>query len=114
MFDKRQVLTETYDRVILSWRDANSKIEGSPVSTEVIHTSPTAADILLMEEVSELTRIPLSTLRFYRHSHQGPKSFKLGGRVCYKRGDVLAWIEAQYNGDGGPTQHDHKQQPPSW
>jgi predicted DNA-binding transcriptional regulator AlpA len=68
-------------------------MEGAPVSAEVIHTQ-----ILLMEEVSELTRIPLSTLRFYRHSGQGqgPKSFKLGGRVCYKRSDVPDWMETRY------------------
>jgi predicted DNA-binding transcriptional regulator AlpA len=65
------------------------------LSTEAIHTSP-PAEILLMEEVSELTRIPLSTLRFYRHSNQGPRSFKLGGRIAYKRGDVLDWIETRY------------------
>jgi predicted DNA-binding transcriptional regulator AlpA len=57
------------------------------------------AEILLMPEVSELTRIPMSTLRFYRHAgRQGPKSFLLGGRVAYKRTDVLAWIEQQYEG----------------
>jgi predicted DNA-binding transcriptional regulator AlpA len=69
------------------------------LSTEAIHTGPSLGEILLMEEVSELTRIPLSTLRFYRHSSQGPKSFKLGGRVAYKRSDVLDWIESRYNAD---------------
>jgi predicted DNA-binding transcriptional regulator AlpA len=53
-------------------------------------------EILLMPEVSELTRIPLSTLRFYRHSGQGPRSFLLGGRVAYKRSDVEQWIAAEY------------------
>jgi predicted DNA-binding transcriptional regulator AlpA len=57
------------------------------------------AEILLMPEVSELTRIPLSTLRFYRHSGQGPRSFLLGGRVVYKRSDVTQWIETQYTDD---------------
>ena len=58
------------------------------------------AEILLMEEVSELTGIPMSTLRFYRHAGRGgPRSFKLGGRVVYRRSDVEAWIEAQYNDD---------------
>jgi predicted DNA-binding transcriptional regulator AlpA len=56
-------------------------------------------DILLMEEVSEITRIPLPTLRFYRHAGLGPKSFKLGGRVAYKHQDVLDWIEERYNAD---------------
>jgi predicted DNA-binding transcriptional regulator AlpA len=54
-------------------------------------------EILLIEEVSELTRLPLATLRFYRHRGDGPKSFKLGNRVAYKRADVERWIEAQYN-----------------
>jgi excisionase family DNA binding protein len=55
------------------------------------------SELLLIEEVAELTRLPLSTLRFYRHVGKGgPKSFKLGNRVAYKRSDVEAWIESQY------------------
>jgi predicted DNA-binding transcriptional regulator AlpA len=61
---------------------------------------PTAAplsEILLLEEVAELTRLPKATLRFYRHRGEGgPKSFKIGNRVCYRRSDVLDWIESQY------------------
>jgi predicted DNA-binding transcriptional regulator AlpA len=68
------------------------------VSTDVTHTGQAPGEILLMEEVSGLTRIPLSTLRYYRHAGQGqgPKSFKLGGRICYKRSDVEEWIETRY------------------
>jgi predicted DNA-binding transcriptional regulator AlpA len=64
-------------------------------------------EILLMPEVSELTRIPMSTLRFYRHSRQGPKSFLLGGRVAYKRSDVTAWIESQYAAATGAGGNNH-------
>jgi predicted DNA-binding transcriptional regulator AlpA len=61
-------------------------------------------EILLIEEVSELTRLPLATLRFYRHRGDGgPKSFKLGNRVAYKRADVEQWIEAQYNDTAGQS-----------
>jgi predicted DNA-binding transcriptional regulator AlpA len=56
-------------------------------------------EILLMPEVSKLTRIPMSTLRWYRHSVQGPRSFMLGGRVAYMRADVEAWIASQYNAE---------------
>jgi predicted DNA-binding transcriptional regulator AlpA len=49
-----------------------------------------------MEEVETATRVPLDTLRYWRHIGKGPKSFKLGNRVVYKRSDVEAWIEAQY------------------
>jgi predicted DNA-binding transcriptional regulator AlpA len=53
-------------------------------------------EILLLEEASELSRIPVPTLRYYRHTGQGPRSFKLGNRVAYKRADVEEWIEQQY------------------
>jgi predicted DNA-binding transcriptional regulator AlpA len=51
-------------------------------------------------EVSDLTRLPQETLRYYRHlGDKGPRSFKLGGRrVVYDRADVLAWIEEQQAG----------------
>jgi hypothetical protein len=73
-------------------------MEGATVlNTEVIHDGPTLPEILIMQEVSELTRVPMSTLRFYRHSGQGgPLSFKLSGRVVYRRTDVLNWIESRY------------------
>ena len=57
-------------------------------------------ELLFGEEVSEITRIPIATLRFYRHAGKGPKSFKLGNRVVYKREDVLDWIESQYQAEG--------------
>jgi len=63
--------------------------------------------ILLHQDVSELTRVPVATLRYWRHTGKGgPKSFKIGNRVAYKLEDVEAWLEAQYEGaspagDGG-------------
>ena len=54
-------------------------------------------EILLLEEVAEITRIPLPTLRFYRHSGKGPKTFRLGNRVVVKKADLDTWIEERYN-----------------
>jgi predicted DNA-binding transcriptional regulator AlpA len=55
------------------------------------------SDILLLEEVAEMSRIPRATLRFYGHrGYGGPPSFKIGNRVCYRRSDVEAWLEQQY------------------
>jgi len=56
-------------------------------------------ELLFGEEVSEITRIPIATLRFYRHAGKGPKSFKLGNRVVYRREDVFDWIEERYNAE---------------
>lgn len=55
-------------------------------------------DLLFIQEVADLTRIAPNSLRNMRTEGRGPKSFKLGRRVVYKREDVLAWIDAQYNG----------------
>jgi predicted DNA-binding transcriptional regulator AlpA len=54
-------------------------------------------EILLLEEVAKMTRLPPATLRFYRHRGEGgPRSFKIGNRVCYRRSDVEAWLEICY------------------
>jgi predicted DNA-binding transcriptional regulator AlpA len=50
--------------------------------------------LLTTQEVSERTRIPPETLRYFRHRGIGPKSFKLGRRVLYAAEDVEAWIAA--------------------
>lgn len=52
--------------------------------------------ILTLAEVSEKTRIPLATLRYYRATGVGPKLWKLGGRVVAYEDDVDAWIQEQY------------------
>lgn len=65
----------------------------------------TGDEILTTAEVAALTKLPLGTLRYWRHlnvhaqphQHIGPRSFKLGPRrVAYKRSDVEAWIARQY------------------
>ena len=54
------------------------------------------AVLLTMAEVSEMTRIPVSTLRWYRHRKAGPRSAILGGRVMYRLADVEQWINEQF------------------
>mgnify|MGYP002355399842 CR=1 FL=1 len=54
------------------------------------------SDLMFTEEVSAKCRVPEPTLRWWRHVGTGPKSFRLGRRVVYKRADVEAWIEEQY------------------
>lgn len=61
--------------------------------------SPLTVDeeILTTEQVAELTTLPVGTLKAWRHYRQGPRSFKLGGRlVRYRRADVDAWLGEQY------------------
>lgn len=46
--------------------------------------------------VSAYTGLPAATLRYWRHTGEGPVSFKLGRRVLYRKVDVDAWLDEQY------------------
>ncbi len=52
-------------------------------------------ELLTITEAAELLRAPVATLRYWRHHNTGPRSFRLGRRVLYRREEVHAWIEAQ-------------------
>ena len=49
-------------------------------------------ELLGAKDVSELTGIPVGTLRYWRHSDIGPASFRLARRGVYRRDEVLRWI----------------------
>jgi predicted DNA-binding transcriptional regulator AlpA len=56
-------------------------------------------ELLLIPEIADLTRVPIDTIRWYRHRQsagydEGPRMFKLGARIVADKADVLAWIEA--------------------
>jgi excisionase family DNA binding protein len=58
-------------------------------------TSRTSSELLTLPEAAELLRAPVATLRYWRHLGSGPRSFRLGRRVLYRRDDVQAWVDAQ-------------------
>jgi excisionase family DNA binding protein len=47
---------------------------------------------LTTQELAETLRTSPETVRFWRHSGKGPKSFKVGRRVLYALEDVEAFI----------------------
>lgn len=51
-------------------------------------------EVLTITEAAELLRAPVATLRYWRHLGTGPRSFRLGRRVLYRRDDLQAWVEA--------------------
>lgn len=57
------------------------------------------SELMTLEEVSVATGVPIATLRFYRTTGRGPRTFVLAGRVRAKRADVEAWIEEQYQAE---------------
>lgn len=52
-------------------------------------------EVMTTGEVSSHLKIPVGTLRYYRSCGVGPASFRLGGRIRYRRGDVMAWVDEQ-------------------
>ena len=52
-------------------------------------------ELLTIAEAAELVRAPVATLRYWRHLGTGPRSFRLGRRVLYRRDDLHDWIAQQ-------------------
>jgi DNA-binding transcriptional MerR regulator len=46
------------------------------------------SELLTIAEAAELVRAPVATLRCWRHLGTGPRSFRLGRRVLYRRDDL--------------------------
>jgi len=78
-----------------------SAFSAAQVLSSLNRMEKTNMDLLTIEEVAELTRLPVATLRWYRAMGEGgPKSGKLGRRVVYRRADVEAWIAAAFDATG--------------
>jgi predicted DNA-binding transcriptional regulator AlpA len=56
-------------------------------------TPPLLIDIA---QVSEMTGIPVETLRGWRKENKGPTGRRIGKRVRYRPEDVKAWVDEQF------------------
>jgi predicted DNA-binding transcriptional regulator AlpA len=54
-------------------------------------------ELLTMPEVAALVRVPIATLRYWRHLGSGPRGFRIGRSVRYWRTEVALWLEEQTN-----------------
>jgi excisionase family DNA binding protein len=52
-------------------------------------------ELLTIAEAAALLRLPVDTLRYWRHRGTGPASFRIGRHVVYRRADLYAWIDEQ-------------------
>ena len=54
-------------------------------------------DLLFTNQVAEEYGFNQATLRWWRHTDQGPASFTLGprGRVVYRRSEIERWLAEQ-------------------
>ena len=65
--------------------------------TESADTPHANDELLTMKEVAGVVRVPVATLRYWRHLGSGPRSFRVGRSVRYWRTEVLHWLEQQSN-----------------
>ena len=69
--------------------------------TENLHRNPTLRDELLtIEELAELLRVPVASLRYWRVLDTGPRGFIIGRRLRYWRQDVMDWLDGQRESTG--------------
>jgi excisionase family DNA binding protein len=58
-------------------------------------SSPQVGDEwLTTDELAELLKVPVPTVRAWRHNGSGPEGVRLGRHVRYRRTAVGAWIAA--------------------
>jgi hypothetical protein len=68
---------------------------------DLVRRDPGRIDTLLtIEEVAELLRMPVATVRYWRVLDTGPRGFILGRRLRYFRQDVLDWLDQQRQSTG--------------
>ena len=62
-------------------------------------TSATETDhsgrLLTILEVAELLGIPVATIYRWRHVGDGPRGYRIGRHVRFRRAEVEAWIESR-------------------
>jgi hypothetical protein len=50
-------------------------------------------------ETASYLRRPTGTIRQWRHRGFGPKGFRVGGLIMYRRSEVLGWLAKQENAE---------------
>jgi predicted DNA-binding transcriptional regulator AlpA len=91
--------TNSADSETLVGADAR-RISMSTISQQVTPPQgPHAKDELLtIAEVADVLRVPIATLRYWRHLGTGPRSFRVGRGVRYWRNEVTSWLQSQSDG----------------
>ena len=55
-------------------------------------------ELLTIGEVADIVRVPVATLRYWRHLGTGPRSFRIGRGVRYWHNEVTTWLQSQSDG----------------
>lgn len=68
-----------------------------PQGAHLKHTENNSTmDLVGVEEVASMIGVSPSTVRWWRQTGKGPRSARIGKQVKFKRSEVEAWLEAQF------------------
>lgn len=59
-------------------------------------TDPLDEEYLLVPGVAKMLGRTDNAVRWMRANGVGPRSAKVGGKVMYRKSDVVAWIESEF------------------
>ena len=68
------------------------KTPSPSASRELLHADD---ELMSVTEVAALVRVPVATVRYWRHLGTGPHGFRVGRSVRYWRSDVIHWLDEQ-------------------
>ena len=63
--------------------------------TKLIMNGTTDERLMTIDDLSEMLGIPIETLYGWRHRGEGPRGYRVGRHVRYRRSTVEAWLEGQ-------------------
>lgn len=69
----------------------HSELQGTKMND-----TDTLEPLLTIDEVSAYMQTPKKTLYTWRSAGRGPRCMKFGGNLRYRRSDVDAWLNDQY------------------
>lgn len=55
------------------------------------------SELMTLTEMCKELRIPESTGYYWRQTGKGPKGARIGKQLLYRRADVTAWVDAQFD-----------------
>ncbi|MGH3556309.1 helix-turn-helix domain-containing protein [Mycobacterium sp.] len=60
-----------------------------------------SSDLLTLEQFAAMVHTPINTVRYWRQNGYGPTYARIGRRVMVRRSEAEAWLDAQFQPEGG-------------
>lgn len=59
-------------------------------------TTTRTADLMTLPETATYLNMDVKALRWQRYNNRGPRGAKIAGRVMFRRREVDAWLDRQF------------------